>query len=173
LVAISEYTATERLRDGQPIEIRALAPNDRSGLLAAVGRTSDQSLYRRFFGFKRGFTEQEVEFYTNLDFKSHIALVAVLEEGGHPVIVGGARCIVAEPGRAGIAFAVDDAHQGQGIGSVLMRHLTAVARRAGLDEFVADVLPGNQAMLKVLQNSGLGITTRRAPDATRVVLRLS
>jgi RimJ/RimL family protein N-acetyltransferase len=168
-----DYTATETLRDGRKIEIRALRPADRAGLLAAVGRTSDQSLYRRFFGFKRGFTDQEVDFYVNVDFVGHVALVAVLQEDGRPVIVGGSRYIVVQPGQAEVAFAVDDAHQGQGIGTALMRHLGAIARQAGLKELVADVLPENTAMLKIFRASGLGIRTGREPDATHVVLQLS
>src|SRR5919112_3208532 len=105
-----DYSAVETLRDGRTAEIRALRPEDRAGLLAAVERTSDQSLYRRFFAFKRGFTDQEIDFYVNVDFVSHVALVAVLEEDGQSVIVGGARYVVGPPGQAEIAFAVDDAH---------------------------------------------------------------
>jgi RimJ/RimL family protein N-acetyltransferase len=168
-----DYTATETLRDGRKIEIRALRPADRAGLLAAVGRTSDQSLYRRFFGFKRGFTDQEVDFYVNVDFVGHVALVAVLQEDGRPVIVGGSRYIVVQPGQAEVAFAVDDAHHGQGIGTALMRHLGAIARQAGLKELVADVLPENTAMLKIFRASGLGIRTGWESDATHVVLQLS
>ena len=170
---VREYSAIETLRDGRATEIRALRPEDRAGLLAAVDRTSDRSLYRRFFAFKRGFTDQEVDFYLKVDFVSHVALVATLEENGRPVIVGGARYIVGQPDQAEVAFAVDDAHQGRGIGAALMRHLALIARRAGLKELAADVLPDNTAMLKVFAASGLGLRTRREPDATHVVLRLS
>lgn len=173
MVQARDYAATEILRDGRTAVIRALRPEDRDDLLAAVGRTSDQSLYRRFFTFKHGFTDREVDFYVNVDFVSHVALVAVLEEDGRPVIVGGARYIVAQPGQAEVAFAVDDAHQGKGIGAALLRHLVALARQGGLTELIADVLPDNTAMLKVFGTSGLGITMRHEPDATHVVLRLS
>jgi GNAT superfamily N-acetyltransferase len=166
------YSKAEALRDGRVVEIRALRPEDRAGLLAAVGRTSEQSLYRRFFAFKRGFTEREIDFYVNVDFVSHVALVALLDEDGRTTIVGGARYIVVQPGQAELAFAVDDAHQGQGIGSALMRHLAILASQAGLKELVADVLPENGAMLKVLETSGFGTTVKREPDATHVVLRL-
>jgi GNAT superfamily N-acetyltransferase len=77
-----------------------------------------------------------------------------------------------QPGQAEIAFAVDDAHQGKGIGAALLRHLAALARVAGLSEMIADVLPDNIAMLKVLGSSGFGMKTRRDSDATYVVLRL-
>jgi len=168
-----DYAATETLRDGRAAEIRALRPEDRAGLLAAVDRTSDRSLYRRFFAFKRGFTDQEVDFYLKVDFVSHVALVATLEEDGQPVIVGGARYIVGQPDQAEIAFAIDDAHQGKGIGAALMHHLVVLARQAKLKQLIADVLPENTAMLKVFAASGLEVRSRREPDATHVVLQLS
>lgn len=168
-----DYSANETLRNGRAVEIRALRPEDRAGLLAAVSRTSDQSLYRRFFAFKRGFTDQEITFYLNVDFVGHVALIALLDEDGQQVIVGGCRYIVVQPGQAEVAFAVDDAHQGQGVGTVLMRHLVAIARNAGLKELIADVLPGNTAMLKVFRASGLNIKTEQEPEATHLVLHLT
>ena len=128
----SEYSAVEPLRDGRRVEIRALKPDDREGLVAAVGRASDQSLYRRFFGAKRDFSELEIAFFLNVDFVNHVALVAVLEEDGRPVIIAGGRYVVVQPGKAEVAFAVVDRYQGQGIGAALLRHLTAIARAAGL-----------------------------------------
>jgi len=167
-----DYAAVEALRNGRMVEIRALQPDDREGLLAAVDRTSRQSLYRRFFSFKRSFTDQEIDFYVNVDFVNHVALAALQQEDGHPVIVGGARDIMVQQGSAEVAFVVDDAHQGQGIGGALMRHLTAIARQNGFNELTADVLPENAAMLKVFEASGLPITTRREPGVTHVTLQL-
>jgi GNAT superfamily N-acetyltransferase len=66
-------------------------------------------------------------------------LVAVVEEGGKPMIVGGGRYVVVQPGKAEVAFAVVDQFQGQGIGATLMRHLAAIAREAGLQELIAEV----------------------------------
>ena len=72
MMKASNYTAVEPLRDGRKVEIRALRPEDRAGFIAAVGHASSQSLYRRFFGTKRGFTEEEVAFYVNVDFVRHV-----------------------------------------------------------------------------------------------------
>jgi hypothetical protein len=84
-----DYSAIETLRDGRRTIIRALRPEDRSGLISAMSRTGEQSRYRRFFAFKPGFTEQEIAFYVNVDQLNHVALVALMEEGGQPIIVGG------------------------------------------------------------------------------------
>jgi RimJ/RimL family protein N-acetyltransferase len=168
----ARYSATETLRDGRSVEIRALRPAERKELLSAVDRISDQSIYRRFFSPKRSFTDQEVAHYVNVDFVDHVALVAELQEDGRSAIVGGARYIVSAPGAAEVAFAVDDAHQGQGIGAVLMTHLAAIARRSGLKELFAEVLPSNTAMLKVFEKSGLGVSTKREHGVVHVTLRI-
>jgi hypothetical protein len=64
-----------------------------------------ESLFRRFFAAKRRLSEEEIGFFLNVDFTNHVALVAVVEEGERPVIVGGGRYIVVQPGKAEVAFA--------------------------------------------------------------------
>jgi RimJ/RimL family protein N-acetyltransferase len=167
------FSTMEILRNGQRVEIRALRPQDREEMLAALGRTSTQSLYRRFFTVRRHFSEAETSFFLNLDFVSHVALVAVVEEDGKSVIAGGGRYVVIKPGQAEVAFAVVGQFQGQGIGAALLRHLSSLARKAGLREFVAEVLPDNAAMLKVFEKSGLEVATRRESQTIHVVLQLA
>jgi ribosomal protein S18 acetylase RimI-like enzyme len=166
------YSAVEVLRDKRRVEIRALGPDDRADLLAAVGRTSEQSLYRRFFAVKGSFTEPEIAFFLNIDFVNHVALVAVLEELGRPRIVGGGRYIVVQPGRAEVALVVVDQYQGQGIASALLRHLAILARGAGIDELIAEVLPDNTSMLKVFEKSGFRLSKRRESQVVHVTLHL-
>jgi RimJ/RimL family protein N-acetyltransferase len=172
LLDAAKYSAIETLRNGKRVEIRALRPQDREGMLAAVSRTSSDSLYRRFFAVRRHFTETEESFYLNTDFVSHVALVALTEENGQPIIVGGGRYVVAEPGQAEVAFTVVDKYQGQGIGAALLRHLTAIARQAGLRELIAYVLPDNRAMLKVFEKSGLKYIAQRESSAINVKIGL-
>lgn len=167
------YSAVERLRDGRSIEIRALRPDDETQMLAAVSRTSPQSLYRRFFGPKKGFSESEKAFFLNINFTDHVALVGTIEQSGHTEIVGGARYVVAKPGIAEVAFIVIDEFQGKGVGSALMRHLALLARRAALKQLVADVLPENTAMINVLKKSGLPTTITRAKGLIKVTLEVS
>jgi GNAT superfamily N-acetyltransferase len=172
MLEVATYSAVEALRNGRQVEIRALRPDDQADLIAAFGRTSSQSRYRRFFALKRGFTEGEIAFYLNIDFINHVALVAVVDEGGQPMIVGGGRYIVVQSGKAEVAFAVVDQYQGQGIGMALLRHLAAIARSAKLQELIAEVLPDNIPMLKVFEKGGFGLSTKRESDVVHVTLRL-
>ena len=163
MLEAAQYSALESLADGRHVTIRALKPDDRDGLIAAVQRSSAQSLYRRFFGLKRHFSDQEISFFLNIDFVDHVALVAVIEEAGQPVIIGGARYIMQEAGKAEIAFAVVDQYRGEGLAPRSMCHLAGIARAAGLKELTAEVLPDNKSMLKVFEKSGLHLKWNGSP----------
>ena len=58
----ADYSAIAEMHDGRPFKIRAQKPEDTAAVLAAVARTSPQSLYRRFFGPKRNFSEAEIAY---------------------------------------------------------------------------------------------------------------
>jgi len=168
----SRYSQFETLRDGSRIEVRAQQPEDQAAMLEVFGRMSEQSRYTRFFAPKPGLSEKEIAHFMNVDFFNHVALVAVADDAGSRRIVGAGRYIVSQPGTAELAFAVDDAHQGRGIASALIRHLAAIGRAAGLDGLHAEVLDGNAPMLKVFEKSGLAMSTRRQQGVVHVALRL-
>jgi RimJ/RimL family protein N-acetyltransferase len=165
------YSVVETLRDGRPVTIQALKPEDRSAMLSAVGRVSAQSLYRRFFGPKRGFTEKETDFFVNVDFVNHVALVAVIDGSDESAIIGGGRYIVTQPGTAELAFAIVDEYQGHGVGTALLRHLVLIARDSGLQQLVAEVLPENLPMLTLFRKFGFS-TARSGGEAVHVALDL-
>lgn len=141
-------------------------------MLAAIDRTGTESLKRRFFVTKRGFSDEETAFFMNIDFLNHVALVAEIDEDGRIVIVGGGRYVVVKSGQAEIAFIVVDAYQRQGIGTILVHHLVGLARAAGLKQLSADVLPENMAMLKVLGRFGFRTTRSLDPQVVHLTLPL-
>jgi RimJ/RimL family protein N-acetyltransferase len=153
-MSAASYSAQEQLRDGRPVKIRALRPDDETSMLTAIDRTSTESLKRRFFVTKRKFSDMETAFFMNIDFVDHVALVAEINEDGRAAIVGGGRYVVVESGQAEIAFIVIDSYQRLGIGAILVRHIVGLARAAGLKQLSADVLPENVAMLTVLGKFG-------------------
>ena len=167
----ANYSSIETLRDGRKVEIRAQRPQDREAFEAAIARMSDESIYRRFFGVKRQFTEREAAYFLNIDFVNHVALVVAADANGKQAIIGGGRYVVVDAGRAELAFAVIDERQGQGVGAALMRHLGAIAREAGLRELIAEILTGNAPMLKVFERSGFKISAQRDGPVVHVALR--
>jgi GNAT superfamily N-acetyltransferase len=157
------YYATDALlRDGGSIHLRAIRSDDKQGLLAFFHRLSARSIYFRFFRAKTTLTEEELQYFTELDFVRDVALVATLRNAEHEQIIAVGRYMgLGAPDqpctRAEVAFAVADAHQGRGLGTLLLEHLAAIARTSGISEFEADVLGENNRMLQVFEESGFHI----------------
>jgi RimJ/RimL family protein N-acetyltransferase len=170
---VAHYSTREELRDGSLITIRALRPQDRDELVAAVGRLSPRSLYRRFFGPRRSFSKAEVSYFVDIDFERHVALVATVEERRRPLLIASARYIVTAEHEAEVAFIVADAWQNRGIGGRLLRHLVALAREAGITTFTADVLPDNLGMLKVFEKSGMRIRKKHETGSVHLTMQLA
>jgi GNAT superfamily N-acetyltransferase len=80
---------------------------------------------------------------------------------------------VAPKHRAELAFAVLDAHQGKGIGSLLLQHLEMIGRAQGVREFVADVLTDNKQMIAALERSGFPIKRSAESGAERLLLTIA
>jgi len=172
MVDAAHYSAIDTLRDGRKLEVRAFSPSDRSEFMAAADRTGPLTRYRRFFALKPSFSEREKEFFLNVDFDKHVALIALLEEGGRQVIVAAGRYVVLRSQQAEVAFTVVDQYQGKGIAPILLRHLAGLARSAGLHTLVAEVLAENLPMLRVFENSGLPVQMTRDPDVVHVTMQL-
>jgi len=166
----SQYVATVKLRDGSVVTVRAQRPTDFEDIRAGFGHVGAESIQRRFFAPKRGFSEAEVKYFLDIDFVQQVALLAI-SPGGR--VVGGCRYIVTSPGVAEVAFSVADDWQGRGLGSQLMRHLSGIAREQGLRELVAEVLPENASMLAVFRACGLPMQARREDGVVHLVLQLA
>ena len=77
------------------------------------------------------------------------------------------------PERAEIAFAIADATQHNGLGTILLSQLTQAANQAGVAMLSAEVLPQNYRMLHVFRDSGFPLTTRTLPGVILVELPTS
>jgi acetyl coenzyme A synthetase (ADP forming)-like protein len=158
----SHYATDALLRDGGSIHIRAIRPDDKQRLQALFEGLSSRSVYFRFFQTKQRLTDDELRYFTELDFTRNVALVATLREGETEHIIGVGRYFRMEEDeqpttRAEVAFTVADAHQGRGVGTLLLEHLATVARRQGIDTFEAYVLGENNRMLQVFEASGFTV----------------
>ncbi|HUR76576.1 MAG TPA: GNAT family N-acetyltransferase [Acidimicrobiales bacterium] len=128
--------------------IRQIEPTDAPALIKAHDHLSAETRRRRFFRAHPVLSEQEAEFFTNVDHVDREAFVAT--EGKYIVAVG--RYDRVSDDAAEVAVVVGDPYQGQGIGSRLMRRLAKRAAEVGITHLVADTLGDNRAAIGLVRH---------------------
>jgi GNAT superfamily N-acetyltransferase len=152
---LRDYRVDATMMDGNSIRVRAIAPDDKERLHEHFRGLSGQSIYFRFMGIRRDLSPDDLKHLTELDFRTHVGLVATLSDGGRERFIGVGRYICGvDPKRAEVAFAILDGFQGRGIGTILLQHLSKIANANGVEQFEADVLGENRQMLEVFAHSG-------------------
>ena len=150
----AHWEADVVLRDGGVVHVRPIRPQDAEAVHIFHAGQSAESIYLRFFAPLPRLSDKEVARFTQVDYVDRVGLVATLGDA----IVGIARYDRLDDGRAEVAFNISDAHQGRGIGSVLLEHLAAAARERGITRFVAEVLPQNRKMMGVFTEAGYEVS---------------
>ena len=147
---------TFTLRDGSPVRVRPVRPDDKARLLAGLAGLSEASRYRRFMGGTPTLDASQLRYLTEVDQVNHLAWGAVDPRDPAEPGVGVARCVrlSGEPAVAEVAVAVVDAWQGRGLGTLLLGVLSRAAADAGIGTFRGYVLAENQPMMKLLRELG-------------------
>jgi GNAT superfamily N-acetyltransferase len=129
------------------VTIRAMREDVGDRLARLVSRLSPETRYRRFFSPVTKLDERMVAYLVGVDHDQREALVALVDDE----IIGVARYDRRhdDPAIAEVAVVVEDAWQGNGVGRFLMKRLGFEADRRGITRFTADVLPSNEAPVKL------------------------
>ncbi len=142
------------LRDGGTAHLRPIHPADADAVQAFHTGQSQDSIYMRFFAFKARLSSKELKRFTEVDYKDRVAFVITI---GGEIIGIGRYDRLDDPTEAEVAFNIADAHQGRGLGSILLEHLAAAAQENGIRRFSAEVLPENRKMLMVFSDAGYDV----------------
>ena len=154
----SQYEAEVLLKDGSRIILRPIRSDDIKGWLGFVSRLSRRTKYLRFHSLPKLGREEAIRFCT-VDYNDTFAFVAEVRRDQRKDIVAIGRYYrLPKRHSAEIAFTVEDAYQGKGIGTKLMEWLTNVARENGITTFEAAVLGENNEIMTVFRDYGFHIT---------------
>ena len=150
-----DLLATERdaiLSNGRPAAIASAQLGDLEAVRAFYERLDDMSNYFRFFGIRRRLPDRELLNAVDPAVSDHVTLLAKVDGqlAGIGELIVGPTALEAE-----VAFAVADDHHREGIATLLLERLVAIARRRGITTLTAVTLPGNADMLLVFRTVGL------------------
>jgi len=149
------------LRDGSTLRLRAPGRDDAGALVDFFATLSERSRYLRFHGTRR-IDDAAVEHFLDRDASDRGALVGLLRdgEGDERVVALAEYARLRDPAVAEVAFTVADDLQGRGAATRLLEQLASRAGSAGIERFVAEVLPDNAAMLAVFRDAGFEVARK-------------
>lgn len=160
-----------RLADGRSVLVRPVLPQDSALQQAFVRGLSAANRYRRFHSALRELPESTLAYLTQVDYASHLALLAeTFEADGCEVQVAEARYVLRDDTDdvAEFAVAVADGWQGQGLAKYLLRALAGRAAASGLRRLEGSVLADNAPMRALMQSLGWRISAD--PGDARLVV---
>jgi acetyltransferase len=174
-----DLVTTWQPREGPPITLRPIRPEDAEMEQAFVKGLSDQSRHFRFMNSLRELTPAMLARFTQIDYDRELAIIAVQETEGREAELGVARYVMNPDGETcEFAIVVADEWQGKGLARRLLEMLIDVARSRGLKAIMGHMLSMNQPMIKLAENLGFTIseaaddpTTRRATLALESAIR--
>ncbi|OZM74497.1 GNAT family N-acetyltransferase [Amycolatopsis antarctica] len=149
------WEADVLLSDGGTVHLRPVVPDDAEGLVALHSRLSERTRYLRYFGAYPRIPQRDLDRFSTVDHHDRVAFAALL---GDDIVAIGRYESLGERDMAEVAFVVDDAHQGRGLGSILLEHLAAAASESGLRRFIAEVLAENPGMVRVFRDAGYQVS---------------
>lgn len=144
----SEFGWVDELTNNNPVLVRLARPEDTAAVEQLHKRSSEKSIYQRYFTPKNSWREENLRRVSG----GHrgITLVVTDRDNQLMALANVFPLSATELNIGEIAYLVEDQYQGQGIGKILLEHSQDLAARLGYTKLVAYVLNDNAIMRQML-----------------------
>lgn len=170
------YVCHTLLKDGTPVILRPIRPEDERLLVAFHRELSEDSVRQRYFEFmsldERTAHERLIRICF-ADYDREWTTVAEIESDQGPMIIGVGR-LFKVPGTnyARFAMIIVDRYHNKGLGTQLLQQLITIAKQEKIEMIDARILSENEGMIKICRDQGFVITPDKDPFVTRAHLFL-
>ena len=173
----AHYAGAWTMKDGTPVTIRPIRPEDEPLIIKFHTRLSARSVYLRYFQPMKLSTRTAHERLTRICFIDYDREMALVVEragpDGEPEILGVTRLSkIHGTDSAEWAVIILDEFQHRGLGTELMRRSIEVARAEKLKRVMCNILPENSDMRAVCQRLGFKLHHEMEDNLVRGVLEL-
>jgi len=153
-----EFVSQRTMKDGTPVILRPIKPEDEPMWHDLLAGCSTQSIWFRFSYLFKQTTHEMATRYCFIDYDRELGIVAEVEEEGERKLIGVGR-LVADVNHETAEFAiiVVDRWHGHGLGSLLTDYCLEIAPRWGVKRIVAETSKDNMRMLATFRNRGFEI----------------
>jgi len=159
----SQYLSAWTLKNGTPITIRPIRPEDEPLMVQLHKTLSEQSVYFRYFHLIKLSQRTAHDRLTRLcfiDYDREMALVADYKHpdtGTHEMLAVARLSQLHGTREAEFALLVSDRYQCQGLGTELLKRLLQVGRDEQVEQIHAEILAENSAMQRVCEKLGFSL----------------
>jgi len=173
----AQYIWECRLKDGTPVTIRPIRPEDEPLMVQFHATLSERSVYLRYFCSLSLRTRVEHERLVRICFPNYehgFALVADREnpQTGKHEILGVGRFSAIDDDEAEVAVLVSDQWQGRGLGMELVAAVIRVAREEKFQRLSAEILRDNLATQVLFKKAGFHLKLMNDPSSVSALLTL-
>ncbi len=164
----TRYVAAWTMKDGHPVTIRPIRPEDEPAMVRFHETLSERSVYLRYFHLMNLEQRTQHERLTRIcfiDYDREMALVAERRnpETGESEILGVGRMMkIHGTTEAEVAVLISDKWQGRGLGKELLARLLIVGADEKMSRLTADILPDNREVMRICEK--LGFTLKHSLD---------
>jgi acetyltransferase len=170
----AEFVETVTLRDGQPILLRPILPEDEPTHAQFINSVSKEDLYNRFFSDVGEFNHEALANLTQIDYDREMAFVAVAFDESGPLIIGVARALITpDNSDAEFAILVRSDLKGKGLGKLLMQKIISYCKIKGTKQMSGMTMPTNRGMLSLAQSLGFELDVQFGDGTADMVLTLN
>ena len=164
-----EFVTQRSLKDGTPVILRPIKPEDEPLWHELLSSCSTQSLWFRFSYLFKQTTHEMATRYCFIDYDREMGIVAEAQENGERKLIGVGR-LVADMNHETAEFAVIvvDRWHGRGLGGVLTDYCLEVAKRWGVKRIVAETSRENARMIATFRNRGFSVNDKQEKDVVLV-----
>jgi len=151
----ARFTDILRLRDGRPLIVRFLMPDDGERLLSYFRSLSQPSRYSRLMGAASELPPSELDKALHVGEGSRFAVVAELQIDGIDTMVGEARYSYdATTQTAEFGISISDSWQGHGIGAAMLSNLECRTAALGATRLFGETFRDNEQMIALARKAG-------------------
>jgi acetyltransferase len=164
-----EFVAQRKLKDGNPVILRPIRPEDEPMWHDLLSSCSTESLRFRFSYLFKQTTHEMASRYCFIDYDREMGIVAEMEEHGVRKLIGVGR-LVADVNHevAEYAVIVVDRWHGHGLGGLLTDYCLEIARHWGVKRVVAETTRDNVRMLATFRDRGFAMDHDKEEDVVLV-----
>jgi acetyltransferase len=173
----AQYIFQWQMKDGTPITLRPIRPEDEPLMVQFHGTLSERSVYLRYFCSLSLSTRVEHERLVRICFASYDRGFALVADRKNPetaehAILGVVRFIVINRTEAEVAVIVSDRWQGRGLGTQLLNRVVQVAKAEKMSRLSGEILRDNLATQAIFKKVGFQLRAMDDPASVSASLEL-